>query len=89
MNPHTDGVACGGRSGSATELVARGEAANAFCNVPADITPPAVRGWDSASQQRRVGIATRGILHGRAGLDRGDAHHGNGSEDILPAMSAC
>jgi len=89
MNPHTLDAAwhAAGAAVLATELVARGEAPRAFCNVrPAG---------HHATRSAGMGFcffnnAAVGIAHALAecGIERAalvdfDVHHGNGSEDIF------
>ena len=89
MNPHTLDAAwhAAGAAVLATELVARGEVENAFCNVrPAG---------HHATRGAGMGFcffnnAAVGIAHAlaefsieRVALIDFDAHHGNGSEDIF------
>lgn len=89
MNPHTLAAAwhAAGASVLATELVARGEAASAFCNV----RPAGHHATRSAGMGfcffNNVAV---GIAHALAEFDMQrialidfDVHHGNGSEDIF------
>jgi len=89
MNPHTLDAAwhAAGAAVLATELVARGEAATAFCNVrPAGhhATRGAGMGFCFFNNVA-VGIAhaLAEFSMERVALIDFDAHHGNGSEDIF------
>jgi len=89
INPHTMDAAwhAAGAAVLATELVARGEAANAFCNVrPAGhhATRDASMGFCFFNNVA-VGIAhaLAELSMERVALIDFDAHHGNGSEDIF------
>ena len=89
MNPHTLHAAfhAAGASVLATELVARGEVASAFCNVrPAGhhATRSAGMGFCFFNNVA-VGIAHALAEFGlqRVALVDFDVHHGNGSEDIF------
>ena len=89
MNPHTLDAAwhAAGAAVLATELVARGEVANAFCNVrPAGhhATRGAGMGFCFFNNVA-VGIAhaLAEFSMERVALIDFDAHHGNGSEDIF------
>jgi acetoin utilization deacetylase AcuC-like enzyme len=89
INPHTIDAAwhAAGAAVLATELVARGEAANAFCNVrPAGhhATRGAAMGFcffNNVAVGIAHALAELGIE--RVALIDFDAHHGNGSEDIF------
>ena len=89
INPYTIDAAlhAAGAAILATELVARGEAANAFCNVrPAGhhATRSAAMGFCFFNNVA-VGIAhaLAELAIERVALIDFDAHHGNGSEDIF------
>jgi acetoin utilization deacetylase AcuC-like enzyme len=89
INPHTIDAAwhAAGAAVLATELVARGGAANAFCNVrPAGhhATRDAAMGFCFFNNVA-VGIAhaLAELSMERVALIDFDAHHGNGSEDIF------
>jgi acetoin utilization deacetylase AcuC-like enzyme len=89
MNPHTLDAAwhAAGASILATELVARGEATSAFCNVrPAGhhATRSAAMGFcffNNAAVGMAHALAELGMQ--RVALIDFDVHHGNGSEEIF------
>ena len=89
MNPHTLDAAwhAAGAAVLATELVARGEAATAFCNVrPAGHHATRSTGMGFCFFNNvAVGIAHALATFGmeRVALIDFDVHHGNGSEDIF------
>lgn len=89
MNPHSYRAAlrAAGAAVLATDLVVRGEAPVAFCNVrpPGHHAERAAAGGFCFFNNVVVGIRHALDVHGleRVALVDFDVHHGNGSEDIL------
>lgn len=89
MNPHTYRAAlrAAGAAVLATDLVIRGEASVAFCNVrpPGHHAEHGAAGGFCFFNNVAVGIRHALDVHGleRVALVDFDVHHGNGSEDIL------